>query len=56
MAQVWFQPALALITPVTPGTSTGVALFTVVPLPSCPWEFKPQQSILPGRLATTAQA
>ncbi len=48
-AHVWETPAVRLMTPeVSDGTSTGVELFTIVPLPSCPKELLPQHFTPPA--------
>ena len=40
-------PAVTWVASDTPCTSTGVLLFVVVPSPSCPDSFLPQQSMWP---------
>jgi len=53
-AQAEWAPTDTEVTPESPLTTTGVVLFAVVPLPSCPWALYPQHLMPPPE--STAQS
>jgi hypothetical protein len=46
-AQLLLLEAASAVTPLSPCTATGVSELLVVPFPSCPPVFKPQQATVP---------
>jgi hypothetical protein len=51
-AHVWVPPALTATTPESPDTATGIDESVVVPLPTWPYEFRPQHRTEPPFMST----